>query len=94
MRSDQDGGGAPGIVGQQRLVVVLQETSHLSEDVEPPVVQDLGQVGHAADVDLLGCVEKQRPTSEWTDVCFCFEESCRFLRLRWTSERSFKLLLV
>lgn len=40
-------------------MVVLQESSHLGQDVEPPVVQDLSQVGHAAHVHLLSCDRKQ-----------------------------------
>lgn len=51
----------PGVVRQDGLVVVLQEVPHLVQDVEPPVVQDLRQVGHAAHVHPLSChKEKHR----------------------------------
>lgn len=36
-------------------MVVLQQVPHLLQDVEPPVVQDLRQVGHATHVHLLRC---------------------------------------
>lgn len=45
----------PGVVRQDGLVVVLQEAPHLVQDVEPPVVQDLRQVGHTAHVHPLSC---------------------------------------
>lgn len=43
----------PGVVWENRLVVVLQDSFHLAHDVELPVVQDLSQVGHAAHVHPL-----------------------------------------
>lgn len=43
-------------------MVVLQESSHLVEDVEPPVVQDLSEVGHAAHAHLLSCGAKRETT--------------------------------
>lgn len=43
----------PGVVWENRLVVVLQESIHLAHDVELPVVQNLSQVGHAAHVHPL-----------------------------------------
>lgn len=46
----------PGVVGQNGLVVVLQDSLHLAHDVELPVVQDLSQVGHAAHVHPLSWV--------------------------------------
>lgn len=45
----------PGVVRQDSLVLVLQQVPHLLQDVKPPVVQDLRQVGHAAHVHLLRC---------------------------------------
>lgn len=43
----------PGVVWENRLVVVLQDSFHLAHDVELPVVQNLSQVGHAAHVHPL-----------------------------------------
>lgn len=51
----RSGAAVPGVVRQDGLVVVLQQVPHLGQDVEPPVVQDLRQVGHAAHVHLLRC---------------------------------------
>lgn len=47
----------PGVVRENRLVVVLQDFLDLSHDVEPPVVQNLSQVGHAAHVHPLSWVK-------------------------------------
>lgn len=56
----------PAVVGQQRLMVVLQETLHLGQDVEPPVVQNLGQVGHAPHADPLRWDRKYKKLKTYT----------------------------
>lgn len=61
----RSGAAVPGVVRQDGLVVVLQQVPHLGQDVEPPVVQDLRQVGHAAHVHLLRCD---------TDIMFLLSE--------------------
>lgn len=43
----------PGVVGQQTLVVVLQQTLHLAHDVIFPVVQDLGQISHILHIHFI-----------------------------------------
>lgn len=52
----------PGVVRQERLVVILQEPFHLVDDVEPPVVQNLGQVGHIAHVHPVSWDRKSQHT--------------------------------
>lgn len=46
----------PAVVWQQSLMVVLQETFHLVQDVKPPVIQNLSQVGYSSHADPLGSI--------------------------------------
>lgn len=43
-------------------MVILQKTFHLVQDVEPPVVQYLSQVGHASHAHLLSWETKSEFT--------------------------------
>lgn len=47
----------PGVVWENRLVVVQQDSFHLAHDVVLPVVQNLSQVGHAAHLHALSWVK-------------------------------------
>lgn len=47
----------PGVVWENRLVVVLQDSFYLAHDVVLPVVQNLSQVGHATHVHPLSWVK-------------------------------------
>lgn len=49
----QGEGTLPGVIRQQALVVGLQKVLHLAQDIEPPVVQNLGQIRHTSHAHFL-----------------------------------------